>query len=252
MKVLGIETSCDECAAAIVEDGKKILSNVVATQIPFHAPYNGVVPEIASRMHTEWIYSVVKEALDRAGMAARDVDAVAVTSRPGLLGALLVGLSFAKAFAWARGIPLIAVGSLESLAYAALEEHQAGLLDVADWDKTVLCPMIDARRMEVYTQVFDSTPKPLTEVAAEVVAAESFSAFIGHGHQFLIFGDGAAKCAEVLPREGVRFVDIAASARGLCAPAQRKFDAGITEDIAYFEPFYLKDFVVTVSKKKVL
>ena len=118
MKVLGIETSCDECAAAIVEDGKKILSNVVATQIPFHAPYNGVVPEIASRMHTEWIYSVVKEALDRAGMAARDVDAVAVTSRPGLLGSLLVGLSFAKAFAWARGIPLIAVNHMLAHLYA--------------------------------------------------------------------------------------------------------------------------------------
>ena len=119
MKVLGIETSCDETAAAVVEDGKKILSGVVATQIPFHAPYNGVVPEIASRKHAEWIYSVVKEALDTAHLNVADIDAVAVTSRPGLLGALLVGLSFAKAFAWGRSIPLITVDHMLAHLYAA-------------------------------------------------------------------------------------------------------------------------------------
>ena len=119
MKILGIETSCDECAAAVVENGRKVLSNIVATQIPFHAPYNGVVPEIASRKHTEWIYSVVKEALDKAGITPQEVDAVAVTNRPGLLGSLLVGLSFAKAFAWARNIPLIAVDHMKAHLYAS-------------------------------------------------------------------------------------------------------------------------------------
>ncbi|MDR0503251.1 MAG: tRNA (adenosine(37)-N6)-threonylcarbamoyltransferase complex transferase subunit TsaD [Treponema sp.] len=118
MKVLGIETSCDECSAAVVEDGEKILSNVIATQIPFHAPWNGVVPEIASRKHTEWIYAVTKEALDKAGLAAADIDAAAVTGRPGLLGSLLVGLCFAKAFAWSRGIPFIAVDHMLAHLYA--------------------------------------------------------------------------------------------------------------------------------------
>jgi N6-L-threonylcarbamoyladenine synthase len=118
MKVLGIETSCDECSAAVVQDGEKILSNVIATQIPFHAPWNGVVPEIASRKHTEWIYAVTKEALDKASMKVENVDAVAVTNRPGLLGSLLVGLSFAKAFAWARNIPFIAVDHMLAHLYA--------------------------------------------------------------------------------------------------------------------------------------
>jgi N6-L-threonylcarbamoyladenine synthase len=118
MKVLGIESSCDECAAAVVEDGEKILSNVVATQIPFHAVYHGVVPEIASRMHTEWINQVVQEALDRASLTAAGVDAVAVTAHPGLLGSLLVGLNFAKAFAWAWGIPFIAVDHMLAHLYA--------------------------------------------------------------------------------------------------------------------------------------
>jgi len=125
MKVLGIETSCDECAAAVVADGKKILSNIVATQIPFHAPYNGVVPEIASRKHAEWIYTVVKEAIDAAGLAVPDIDAVAVTSRPGLLGSLLVGLSFAKSFAWARNIPFIAVDHMLAHLYAPRLETPA-------------------------------------------------------------------------------------------------------------------------------
>ncbi|MDR0876414.1 MAG: tRNA (adenosine(37)-N6)-threonylcarbamoyltransferase complex transferase subunit TsaD, partial [Treponema sp.] len=79
MKVLGIESSCDECAAAVVEDGKIVLSNVVATQIPFHAAYNGVVPEIASRKHTEWISGVVRESLEKAGIGPDGVDGVAVT-----------------------------------------------------------------------------------------------------------------------------------------------------------------------------
>jgi len=118
MKVLGIETSCDECSAAVVKDGEKILSNVIATQIPFHAPYSGVVPEIASRKHTEWIYAVTKEALDKAGLSAADIDAVSVTNRPGLLGSLLVGLSFAKAFAWARDIPFITVDHMLAHLYA--------------------------------------------------------------------------------------------------------------------------------------
>ena len=118
MKILGIETSCDECAAAVVEDGKKILSNVVATQIPFHAEYNGVVPEIASRMHTEWISRVVQEALDKASVKGKDIDDIAATAHPGLLGSLLVGLSFAKAFAWARRLPFIAVDHMLAHLYA--------------------------------------------------------------------------------------------------------------------------------------
>jgi N6-L-threonylcarbamoyladenine synthase len=118
MYVLGIESSCDECAAAVVEDGERIGSNVVATQIPFHAAFDGVVPEIASRKHTEWIYGVAREALDRAGLGPEDIGGVAVTSRPGLLGSLLVGLSFAKAFAWARGLPFIAVNHMLAHLYA--------------------------------------------------------------------------------------------------------------------------------------
>jgi N6-L-threonylcarbamoyladenine synthase len=118
MNILGIESSCDECAAAVVRDGEAVLSNVVATQIPFHAPYDGVVPEIASRKHTEWISAVVQEALDKAGVDPGKIDGVAATAYPGLLGSLLVGLSFAKAFAWVRNLPFIAVNHMLAHLYA--------------------------------------------------------------------------------------------------------------------------------------
>jgi N6-L-threonylcarbamoyladenine synthase len=133
VKVLGIESSCDECAAAVVEDGKKILSSVIATQIPFHAVYAGVVPEIASRKHTEWIHAVVKEALDKAGLDPGGVEGVAASSRPGLLGSLIVGLSFAKAFAWARNIPFIAVDHMLAHLYASRLETGTGEAEAPDY-----------------------------------------------------------------------------------------------------------------------
>ncbi|MCL2833047.1 MAG: tRNA (adenosine(37)-N6)-threonylcarbamoyltransferase complex transferase subunit TsaD [Treponema sp.] len=119
MKVLGIETSCDECAAAIVEDGHIVLSNMIHSQIPDHAAFNGVVPEIASRKHIEWIQAVVQEALSKAGLGPGGIDAVAASNRPGLIGALLVGLNFAKAFAWAKKIPFIAIDHMLAHLYAS-------------------------------------------------------------------------------------------------------------------------------------
>lgn len=123
MTVLGIETSCDECSSAVVVDGREIKSNVIATQIEAHKPYQGVVPEIASRLHTEWIKMVVKRALDTAGINKEDLDAVAFTSRPGLMGSLLVGVNFGKAFAETLSIPYIAIDHIRAHLYAPQIEH---------------------------------------------------------------------------------------------------------------------------------
>jgi N6-L-threonylcarbamoyladenine synthase len=118
VKILGIETSCDECAASVVEDGKKILSNRIASQIDIHRPYYGVVPEIASRKHTEWIVPVVTEALEEADVTITGIDGIAVTYRPGLIGSLLVGLSYAKGLAYARGIPFVGIDHILAHLYA--------------------------------------------------------------------------------------------------------------------------------------
>ncbi len=113
MFILGVETSCDETSAAVVEDGRRVLSNIVSSQIASHAPYGGVVPEIASRQHLLNLAPVVRRALDDAGVDPGDIGAVAVTRGPGLIGALLAGVSFAKAFAFARGLPLVGVDHIE-------------------------------------------------------------------------------------------------------------------------------------------
>ncbi|CAN91772.1 MULTISPECIES: tRNA (adenosine(37)-N6)-threonylcarbamoyltransferase complex transferase subunit TsaD [Sorangium] len=112
MRVLGIETSCDETAAAVVTEGGDVLSDVVRSQVALHAPYGGVVPEVAARDHARAVVPVVREALSRAGVSAADLDGIAVTSRPGLAGALLVGLQAAKGLAWAAGKPLVGVDHL--------------------------------------------------------------------------------------------------------------------------------------------
>ena len=118
MKILGIETSCDETSAAVVEDGRRIISNVVASQIDLHQKYGGVVPEVASRKHVELILPVIQEALDGAGCALTNIDAIAVINRPGLIGALIVGVAAAKAIAYAANLPLVAVHHLAGHIYA--------------------------------------------------------------------------------------------------------------------------------------
>lgn len=119
MRILGIETSCDETAIGVVEDGDRMLSSVVSSQVELHATYGGVVPELASRKHVEAIIPVLDEALDRASTSMREIEAVGVTYGPGLAGALLVGFNFAKALAYAHGLPLVPVNHLEGHVYAA-------------------------------------------------------------------------------------------------------------------------------------
>ena len=125
--ILGIESSCDETAAAVVKDGEHVLSNVVSSQIATHQPYGGVVPELASREHLRAIVPVVRQALAEAGKSYESIDAIAVTQGPGLAGALLVGISYAKALAFALEKPLITVNHLEGHIHAVLlEEKQKG------------------------------------------------------------------------------------------------------------------------------
>lgn len=169
MKVLGIESSCDETAAAIVEDGKKIISNVVATQIPFHQIYKGVVPEIASRKHAEWILPVVNQALAEANMDLSEVDAICATNRPGLMGSLLVGLTFGKTLAWATGKPFVAVNHMLGHLYAAHLENDIpypylGLL--VSGGHSIICKVNNFDDIEVLgTTVDDSVGEAFDKVS---------------------------------------------------------------------------------------
>jgi N6-L-threonylcarbamoyladenine synthase len=123
LRILAIESSCDETAAAVVEDGRRVLSSVVASQIVTHQKYGGVVPELASREHLRAITPVVAEAMERSGTGWRDLSAVAATYGPGLLGSLLVGVTYAKAISFAHKLPLIGVNHLEGHIHAVVLEH---------------------------------------------------------------------------------------------------------------------------------
>lgn len=230
--ILCIETGTDVCSVGIARDGE-LLSLRESDEGRDHARKVGVF---------------VDELLRETGIAPDDLDAVAVGKGPGSYTGLRIGVSFAKGLCYGLRKPLLAVGSLDALVEVAREDYEAGILAVDDWQHARLCPMVDARRMEVYAQVFDSQGTPLTDVSAEVVSEESFAAYRQAGEPFVIFGSGARKCADLLA--GATFVEVTPSARGLARLAQQALDEGRTEDIAYFEPFYLKDFVVTTSKKR--
>lgn len=125
--ILGIETSCDETACSVVKDGREILSNIVSSQIDIHKKYGGVVPEIASRKHVEAIIPIINEALISANIRLKDINAVAVTNGPGLIGSLLVGLSAAKSIAFSIDVPIIGVDHIEAHAYSVNIEHEIPL-----------------------------------------------------------------------------------------------------------------------------
>lgn len=231
--ILCIETGTDICSVGLSRDGELI----------------SLRESDEGRDHARNVALFVDELLRENDIAAEELSAVAVGMGPGSYTGLRIGVSFAKGLCYGLQIPLVAVGSLDSMVQVAREDHEAGIIDVDNWNDAVLCPMVDARRMEVYTQMFDTQGQPLNEVKAEIVTEESFKEWRGE-RQLVIFGNGAAKCREVL--NDATYINVTPSARGLAALAHQRLEAGQTEDIAYFEPFYLKDFIIIPSKKKLL
>ena len=233
--ILSIETGTDICSVALANDGELI----------------ALRESDEGRDHAKKVALFVDELLRETGVQPSDIDAIAVGKGPGSYTGLRIGVSFAKGMCYALDIPLIAIGSLDALTEVAREDFEAGILDVEeeDWTKAKLCPMVDARRMEVYAQVFDVEGNAQSDVVAEVVTEQSFDKWRSEG-KFVIFGNGAKKCAEVLPDAIIE--NVVPSARGIVRLAEAAFNAGKFEDLAYFEPFYLKDFIVIPSKKKLL
>lgn len=231
--ILCIETGTDICSVGLSRDGELI----------------SLRESDEGRDHAKRVGVFVDELLRENDVAPDELDAIAVGMGPGSYTGLRIGVSFAKGMCYGLQIPLVAVGSLDALAQVAIEDNEAGILDVDNWDDAVLCPMVDARRMEVYIRLFDAKGEALSEVSAEIVTEESFAEW-RKDRQLVIFGNGAAKCREVLP--DATYVNITPSARGLARLAEQRLQEGKTEDIAYFEPFYLKDFIVIPSKKKLL
>ena len=240
-RILLLETSTAKLSVALAVDGVVVASRVCEEP----------------RLQASLTAPLVKEVLDSQGLTVASCDAVCVGKGPGSYTGLRVGVSTAKGLAFGASLPLIAVGSLDVLAQAAIEiPGQAGN-DVMPGPNHVMpgrdrashiIPMIDARRMEVYTAVFSPAGEQLTPVEAKIIGPDSFAEYLSQGPVIFI-GDGALKCREVITHPNARFVEAWPLASNMARLAQKAYDEGRFEDLAYFEPFYLKDFVATVSRK---
>lgn len=230
-RIILIETSTSLCSAALAENGVISVyreSTSPRSQAALTAPF-------------------IKEMLDGKGISVKDCDAVCVSAGPGSYTGLRVGVSTAKGLCFAAGVPLLSVGTLDILAAQAIAD---GL--VPEGCSTII-PMIDARRMEVYTAVFrispGGTPVRTTEVEPRIIDAGSFKSELEQG-PVLFIGDGALKCKDVLAGPNASFEQACPRADAMLRAAERELSEGNFRDTAYFEPFYLKDFVATVSRKK--
>lgn len=227
-RIIYIETSTALCSTALSVDGRIVSER-----------------RDSERRHASLTAPFVKEMLDEQGLSVKDCDAVCVGMGPGSYTGLRVGVSTAKGLCFGAGIPMIAVGSLDTLVWQAIGR---GLLP--DGCRHIV-PMIDARRMEVYTALFSVDGTQITETEPKVVDAGSFSDILSEG-PVLFIGDGASKCSPVLTSPNAFFVQACPEASSMLVPAEKKLAASLFEDTAYFEPFYLKEFVPTVPKRKVL
>ena len=226
-KILHIESATDVCSVA-VSDGLEMLSLQEAEGV---------------RQHAAQITLLIQSALQLADLTLSDLDAVSLSSGPGSYTSLRVGASTAKGICYTLDKPLIAVDTLQSIALASLKrEGKEGLY----------FPMIDARRMEVYTARFDAANTRLTEAAPLIVDEKTFKEELDKGVPLILSGNGAEKCLEVLPSTGIVYSPVMCSAAHLIPLALQRFKARQFEDVAYYSPFYLKPPNVTKSKKKLL
>ena len=224
-RILLIETSTAQLSTAFAEDG------VITASRTCDEP----------RMQAALTAPYVKEVLGE--LKVKDLDAVCVGKGPGSYTGLRVGVSTAKGLCFGAGIPLLSAGTLDVLVQ---EAHRLGVVPAGC---RAIVPMVDARRMEVYTAVFTSDGRQLTETKPVIVDAGSFAAELAEG-PVLFIGDGALKCRETITSENAFFAEAYPTAMAMAPLAEAAYKEKRFEDIAYFEPFYLKDFVATVSRKK--
>lgn len=230
--ILNIETSTEVCSVNLARDGKLICER----------------ESLEGLNHSQLLTLFIDELFSKSGSSPGDLDAVAVSKGPGSYTGLRIGVSVAKGLCYTLDIPLLAVGSLEAMGrYTA--DHQDLYLPEKK-DGVLYCPMIDARRMEVYTAIYNENGELFTPVTAKIIDADSFSEQLNM-HTILFFGNGAGKCRQAITHPNASFSGPSkASARFMINYAEEKYNNNNRENVAYFEPFYLKDFIATIPGKK--
>lgn len=221
--ILNLETATTNCSVSIAKDGETIA-------IKEH--------DTPNYSHSEQLHVFIKEVMEKASLSLSDIDAIAVSKGPGSYTGLRIGVSAAKGLCFSLDVPLISIPTLESMAQQSKSEE----IDF-------IIPLLDARRMEVYSQVYDSQKQIVRETRAEIIDANSFSEYAQKG-KVLLMGNGAQKCKDVLTNPNFSYdVLVVPSTSEMAALSFEKFAARGFEDVAYFEPYYLKDFILQTKKK---
>nr|WP_299341740.1 tRNA (adenosine(37)-N6)-threonylcarbamoyltransferase complex dimerization subunit type 1 TsaB [Allomuricauda sp.] len=221
-KILNLETATTNCSVSISENGKTL----------FLKENNAL-----EYSHSEQLHVFIKELLDEASLSFMDLDAIAVSMGPGSYTGLRIGVSAAKGLCFSLDLPLISVPTLESMA----RQIKAG-------EDELIIPVLDARRMEVYSAVFDARYQEIRETRAEIINEDSYKEYLETKKIHLV-GNGAAKCAEVLKQPNFVFnTELMPSANEMASIAHNRYERQDFEDVAYFEPYYLKDFVLQGKK----
>ena len=223
--ILNIETATQICSVSLAKDGK-----VVA-----------IKESNEKNSHAALLSVFIDEIIKEANISRKEIKAIAVSKGPGSYTGLRIGVSTAKGLAYGLGVPLISVSTLQSLALGLS-------LEVKETENTLFAPMIDARRMEVYSAFYNSNNEIVKEISADIIDENSYSDFL-QKHKILFFGDGSAKCKATLSHENATFVENRNPSSAFMAKiAEKKFKNNDFEDVAYFEPFYLKDFIAIKAK----
>ena len=227
--ILNIETSTDVCSVAL-SDGMEILFEKTSYEGHSHASLLGVY---------------VEEALKAMKDNGRKLDAVAVSSGPGSYTGLRIGVSVAKGLCFGYGIPLISIQTLDLLASTAIRKDN-------EVKKCLYCSMLDARRMEVYAAIYHSDLRVVRAASADIVTIDTYADWL-ENETVCFFGNGSSKCKSVIVSPNARFMDeVYPLAVNMVPLANKRFEESDFEDVAYFEPFYLKEFQATIAKNKVL
>ncbi len=231
--ILNIETSTEVCSAALSRDG--VVFNLKEST--------------DGQNHAKLLTIYIKELLDDSNITVDQLNAVAVSGGPGSYTGLRIGVSVAKGICYASYLPLIAITSLEAMAQYVIRNIENIHPDKSR--QLLFCPMIDARRMEVYTSFYDSKGIQIRGIQADIIDHQSYLGYL-ENYSVLFFGNGALKCREAISHPNAIFInDIVTSASHMAFLSERNFQSQNFADVAYYEPFYLKDFIATVPVKNI-
>ena len=233
--ILNLDTSTLICSVALALDGELL----------------GLKESHEDKSHASLLAVFIKSILEENAKTISDLDAIAVSKGPGSYTGLRIGVSTAKGMAYASGIPFISIDTLTSMASGAIHGNQLENEALSNDMPLRFCPMIDARRMEVYTAIFDPYGVMIGPINAKIIQEDSFKDILEQ-YYLIFFGNGADKCRDIIHHPNAIFLDgIETSARYMVSLAEFAWQQKCFEDLAYFEPFYLKDFVATIPKSKV-